>query len=85
MKTNKKSKIPKFKIFDTTCKYKMPMLPLEVGTRRTYENEVPDVEVSIYQELEHGDVKAIADGFQDKWFCATFFDWLLYTKYVKKV
>ena len=70
--------------FDTSVKYIMPMLPVEVGTRRTYENEVKDVVVSIYQEPKTGDVRASADGYQDKWFYAMFFEWLLYTKYVKK-
>ena len=53
------------------------MLPVEVGTRRTYENEVKDVVVSIYQEPKTGDVRASADGYQDKWFYAMFFEWLL--------
>lgn len=87
MKTKKKKKKEEksYKVFNTDIKYVMPMLPIEAGTMRTVENEVPDVIVTITQDSKTGDIKASAEGFQDKWFYAMFFDWLLYTKYVKKL
>lgn len=68
--------------FDTSIKYIMPMLP--VGERnRVYQNEVPNIHCTITQN-ERDAVKASAEGYQDKWFEGQYFDWLLYTGYVKK-
>lgn len=67
---------------DTSLKYKMPMLPLGEANR-IYQNEVPNILCTVEQNAQ-GTVKASAKGYQDKWFEGQYFEWLLYTGYVKK-
>lgn len=75
-----KYKPPEYK-FDTTITYIIPMLP--VGAKRAYDNEFP-VECKITQDPKTGVVRADKEGFQSKWFEDMYFDWLMYTKYVRK-
>lgn len=84
MKPKNKYRQSPIKYFDTSIKYRMPMLPESVGTKRFIENEVQDVECSIEQNSKDGWVRAFAEGYQDKRFMDLYFDWLLYTKYIRK-
>ena len=85
MKKKKKSARTQLKMFDTSIKYKMPMLPISVGTERFIENEDKDVLCTIEQSEKDGWVKASAEGYQDKRFMDIYFEWLLYTKYIVPV
>lgn len=68
--------------FDTSLRYRMPMLPLG-EKNRIYKNEVPNIWCNIEQD-DKNSVKAFAEGYQDKWFEGQYFRWLLDTGYVKK-
>lgn len=78
----KKKQVTQKYNFDTSIKYIMPMLPLGEHNR-IYQNEVPNIHCTITQD-ERDAVKASAEGYQDKWFEGQYFDWLLYTGYIKK-
>lgn len=70
------------KYFDTSKVYITNMLPND-APRRHLDCEEHDVEVHIDQSAKDGAVRVYAEGYQDKWFYDNFFEWLLYTKYVK--
>ena len=84
VKSKKKNKSPKYPFvwFDTNIKYTIPMIPN--GVWRFGYNEQPIEGVTIEQSQKDGYVHATKEGYQDKWFMDLYFEWLLYTGYVKK-
>lgn len=81
MKRKKKNKAP-FIWFNTDITYTMPMVP--EGEYSLGYDEVPVEGVSITQSEKDGFVHATKLNYQDKWFIDVYFDWLLYTGYIKK-
>ena len=78
---NKKEKYnPDIIYFDTSKTYSIPMLRPNVI--RHLDNE-ERVNCKIEQNDKRGAVRAYAEGYQDKWFLDNYFDWLIYTGYVK--
>ena len=83
-RSKKKKKNPKtpFILFNTELKYTIPMVPNDLI--RHVSTEVPVTGVTIEQSEKDGYVHVTKEGYQDKWFMDLYFDWLLYTGYVKK-
>lgn len=81
MKKTKKNKIEFIK-FDTNATYTIPLT--RNGLIRHIDNEEPVSGCSIIQNPKDGTVTVDKEGYQFKCFMDQYFDWLLYTGYIKK-
>lgn len=80
---NKKTKYsPDFIWFDTSITYSIPLV--KEGLLRHLDNEERIGGCHISQNLKTGIVTVKVEGYQMKTFMDQYFDWLLYTGYIKK-
>lgn len=80
-KVNKKKSCDRYIYFDTSKKYVLPMLKLDVTPYIENEEKVSGVTIK-QDESTKFFVRASKEGYQDKWFADRSFDWLLYTGYI---
>lgn len=80
-KKNKKAKGPEIIKFDTNVTYSIPLT--KNGLIRHIDNEEIVKGCKITQDPQ-GYVIVDVDGYQHKEFMDQYFDWLLYTGYIKK-
>jgi len=81
-KKNKKTKGPEIIKFDTTATYSIPLV--KNGVIRHIDNEEIVSGCIIKQNEKDGAVIVEKEGYQMKVFMDQYFDWLLYTGYIKK-
>lgn len=84
MKKDKKNKKynPELIYFNTQHTYSIPLV--KEGLNRYVDNEERVDDVVITQDLKTGYIKTFKEGYQSKWFMDKYFEWLLYTGYIKE-
>jgi len=81
VKRKKEKKSDNIIWFDTSCKYIVPLVP---STNSRFDFTEKEVEVNILQNAD-GCVCIKKEGYQTKYIWDKSFEFLLYTKYVRKV
>ena len=78
----KKIDISKYNI-DFNSTYLIPMLRIGNVTRKAKDAEIVNCTVSVSNDGNM--IRATCDGYNNAYFYADYFNWLLYTKEIKKV